>query len=476
MTRFNGIWRDLRYASRSLRKNPGFSATVVLTLALGIGANSAIFSMVYAALLRPLPFTQANRLAFVSTGKLTEGVFNSGVSGREYEEWKPQLHRIFEDFATISGNHDTTWTAGAIAVHLRNRDVSGNFFSLLGVHPLAGRTFTEEDTAPGHGDAVLLSYDFWQRQFGGDLHALGQRMRERGGAYASYTVIGIMPPGFEFDEATDVWTPQQPLSPYLMDLRFVRRFRVIGRLRAEVSLAQAQAAMNALAAQEAQAYPASNRGWSISVASLRKHFRADGHLALLLLWAAVGCLLCIACANAANLLLARASGREREIAVRLALGSSRGQLIRQLLAESGLLALLGGGLGWIAASWLLRLLQFRGSFFLPASTLQDVLRLHADTLEPASIAFTLLASVLSVLAFGLAPARGSTRLELNRALQGSLEIEMYNTIPAGNKELVVLEKVNHMSLYSTRKHLEMASGHHARFLKKYLIDEFQTEG
>lgn len=199
--RIEDFGRDLHYAARSLSRSRAFATTIILTLALGIGVNSAVFSLVYAAFLRPLPFPQSQRLAFVSTGESQSGIFNAGVSGRELEEWKPQLQRIFEEFATVSRNRDTTWTTVSGGAHLRNRDVSGNFFQLLGVHPLAGRTITTEDTVQGHGDVVLLSYDFWRRQFGGDRHALGQPMRKRGEPFSHipwlayyHRVLSLMKP------------------------------------------------------------------------------------------------------------------------------------------------------------------------------------------------------------------------------------------------------------------------------------------
>ncbi|HEY1342413.1 MAG TPA: ABC transporter permease, partial [Bryobacteraceae bacterium] len=414
--------QDLLYSVRSLRRSPGFAAAVIVTLALGIGANSAVFSLVYAALLRPLPFSQASRLVFVSAGRLSEGVFNAGVSGAEFEEWKPLLERIFAEYATVSGNRETTWTAGDESVHLGYRETSANFFGLLGVRPAAGRTFTADDMTPGRGGVVVLSYDFWHRHFGafGEPHrALGQTLRQKGGTYPAYTIIGVLPPSFEFDEPTAVWMPQRTVAQDIAALRSLRRTRVVGRLRPGVELSQAQAALDTLAAQEALSYPSSNLGWGIRIASLKDHFRAKRQLGLFLLWAAVACLLWIACVNCANLMLSRAEGREREIAVRLALGASRGRLIAQLLTESSLLAIVAGGLGWAVAAAALGLLRYWGSTLFPASALQDVLRLHADALNPAIVVFTLVASALSVAAVGLIPARHAARLDLHAPLQGA---------------------------------------------------------
>lgn len=396
----------LSYALRSLRLHPLFSSAVILTLVLGIGANTAIFSLVYAALLRPLPFPDSQRLAFVSSSKLQDGVFTAGLSYREQQEWAPQLSRVFDSSATIAGNREGTWTAAGQDLHLHSRNASASFFSLLGIRPLAGRLFTSVDTAAGHGAVAVLSYDLWQRLYAGDFKAIGQPLRKRDGDYPAYTVIGILPPSFEFDEPTDLWTPQQPLSTFEASTRVYRPFRLIGRLAPGVSLTQAQAVLDGLAAHQALAFPASNKGWGLHIVPLVDRLRANGRVALLLLWAAVACLLLIACANAANLLLARAGARRHEIAIRLAIGASRARVIAQLLTESAVLAAIGGALGWMVAAWSLRALRY--SYLLPPSVLQDITRMHANALDPAVLAFTLLASVVAVLLFGLAPARSAT--------------------------------------------------------------------
>jgi len=409
------LWQDIRYGLRQLKRNPGFTAVAVITLALGIGANSALFSLVYAAALRPLPFTHADRLVWVSTGKAAKAGAAHGVSGQELREWQPQLEEIFDQFATFGGNYHATWRRGEQGMHLASRSVSGNFFSLLGVRPWAGRLFTSDDAQAGHGAVAVLGYDFWRRQFGGDLGILGQQMSERGGDYASYVIVGILPPKFVWDGAIDVWLPEQPQTSYLAGLRDYRHFLVVGRLRTGVYLAGARAAMDVLARQEAATHPDSNAGWYIRLELVRDHLHAGGHQGLLLLWAAAGCLLLTACVNVANLLLARARARQGEIAMRLTLGASRRRLVAQLLTESGLLALLGAAVGWAWASAAIRLLAVWGSWFLPTALLRSLVGLHAGALQPSVLAFTTLAAALAVVAFGLVPALRASRPALSHA-------------------------------------------------------------
>ncbi len=409
------LWQDIRFGLRQLRTNPTSSLAVMLTLALGIGAISALFSFVYAAVLRPLPFADPGQLVWVSSANVAKAGETRGFSGIELREWRPRFEGIFNQFATFSGDAEGTWRKGEQGMHLVTRTVSGNFFSLLGAHPWAGRLLAPDDAQAGHGSVVVLGYDFWQRQFGGDPGILGQQMSERGGDYPAYTIVGILPPQFVWEGVTDVWMPQQPQTSYLANMREHRPFQIVGRLQPGVGLAGAQAAMETLTRQEVPSRSAGNNRWQIRLEFVRDHLRAGGQRGLFLLWAAAGCLLLIACVNVAHVLLARANARQTEMAMRLALGASRKRLFAQLLTEGGLLALGGAIAGWMWASTLVGLLARRGSLFLPPVLLRSVVGLHAAPMQPAVLIFTTLAAVLSVLMFGLIPALRGSRAAPNPA-------------------------------------------------------------
>jgi putative ABC transport system permease protein len=393
------LWQDLRYGARMLRKNYVFTLIAVVTLALGIGANTAIFTVVNTVLLRPLPFKEPDRLMMINETKLPQFPEFS-VSPANFLDWKQQ-NTVFERLVAIRpAAFNLTGTGDP--ERLRGMRVSEGFCAMLGVPPMLGRDFLPEEDQQGRNNVVILSHGFWQSRFGGDSKIIDQAITLDG---QSYTVIGVMPPTFYFIErANQLWTPMAFTAQQAQN-RGGHSLAAIGLLKQESSLEQTRAEMTGIGARLAAQYPEVNEGWNVKITPLLDFTVRRIKPALLVLLGAVVFVLLIACANVANLLLARATGRQKEIAIRTALGAGRWRIIRQLLTESVLLSLAGGTLGLLLAKW--------GMDALLTMVPQDLPRLNEISLDTRVLAFSAVITLLTGLVFGLIPAWQASKPNLN---------------------------------------------------------------
>ena len=407
------FWQDCRYGARSLRKSPAFTAAALLTLALGVGANTAIFSVVEAVLLRALPYANADRVVLLWENNRLRGRSHNVVNPGNFLDWRDQS-QSFDEMAAFADQRYNL-TGGGEPEEVAAQATTPNLFQLLGARPALGRTLVPGDEEDGRDDVAVISHALWQRRFGGSPDAVGRTVVLNGN---SVTVVGVMPPDFRWfikenslsGKPADVWVPMG-LTEQQRAARRGRFMSAVARLKPGVSFEQAQAEMETVGARLEAQYPEVNKGWGVTVVPLREQLAGEIRPALLVLLGAVGFVLLIACVNVANLLLARSAGRHKEMAVRAALGAGRTRIVRQLLTESLLLAVAGGAAGLLLSRWCVTALV--------ALSPPNLLGAGQVGVNPTVLLFTLVVSLLTGVAFGLVPALETSRLNLSESLKES---------------------------------------------------------
>lgn len=433
------LLQDLRFGIRILTKNPTHTLVAVLALAFGIGATSAVFSIANAVLIRPLPYSQPNQLVMIWENNIKEGNPFYSVAPPNWLDFKNQSE-VFEQLAAFTRTGQVNLTGLGDPISITTARVSPDCFPMLGASPILGRYFTQEEDQPGNNRVAILSYSFWQSQFAGDLNVLDRTIILDG---VDYAVVGVMPSDFRFpvelargvvvvNNDIDLWAPLA-LPAGVMQDRGQHFLRLIGRLKPGIESEQAATEIRTISQRLAQQYPESNKNLGVNLVPLRKLLFERVQPALLLLLAGAAFVLLIACANVANLLLARGVARKREIAVRLCLGASRLRLVRQLLTEGALLAFAGGIAGILVAYLAIRLL--------PLTSLRTIARVQDVKIDEWVLAFTLLISLLTSILVGLVPALKSSNISLHHALREAAQKSAGGWLARRTQSLLVVSEI-----------------------------------